>query len=587
MAASNRILSLNLGTQTIGIAEFRTGQNGGLVLTAYDTRELLADPAADATRLAQAKLVVQEAVAGLKQKGSSVNYAVSAQSVFTRFVKLPSVGEEQVDQIVTFEAQQNVPYPINEVVWDYQLVDSGDAAQVEVVIVAVKSDLLDEINDAVEHSTLKTALVDVAPMAVYNAFRYNYSDVTGCSLIIDIGARTTNLVFIEPNKVFSRSIPNGGSTITAAIAKEFQEPFSVAEERKKRDGFVGLGGSYADPDDEDVARASKIIRNAMTRLHAEIARSISFYRSQQGGSAPQHVFLSGGSASLPYMREFFTEKLQLPVESFNAMRNVTVSAGLNVEEIGRRAHTLGELVGLALRATSDCPMELNLRPARVVRRHEIARRRPYLILAALCLFAMLAGWYAYYDRASKLTADVAEQLAAKTRPLADFKKKIDAAKKEIQVVQEKAVPLITAVREKNYWVNVLDDINKRLPADFVWITSFEATPEAPAAAAAPAPGAPAAPKSAPKPGGKPGEKAAPASNVPPVRLTLRGFYLFNDRQANVVDDFSNKLKESELYTVDEENGKRAVPNDTEWAYEYEIVLHLKEPITVPTLAAAK
>src|SRR5262245_45831055 len=107
MAAPNRILSLNLGTQTIGLAEFKTGSHGGLVLSSYDTRELLADPAADATRLAQAKLLIGEMVAAMKQKGANVNYAVSAQSVFTRFVKLPSVGEEQVDQIVTFEAQQN------------------------------------------------------------------------------------------------------------------------------------------------------------------------------------------------------------------------------------------------------------------------------------------------------------------------------------------------------------------------------------------------------------------------------------------------------------------------------------------------
>ena len=122
-------------------------------------------------------------------------------------------------------------------------------------------------------------------MALYNAFRYNYSDVDGCSLIIDIGARTTNLIFIEPHKVFSRSIPNGGSTITQRSPRNSTKPFSSAEERKKRDGFVSLGGAYAEPDDPDVARVSKMIRNSMTRLHAEIARSISFYRSQQGGSA--------------------------------------------------------------------------------------------------------------------------------------------------------------------------------------------------------------------------------------------------------------------------------------------------------------
>src|SRR3954470_15422437 len=155
MAAPNRILSLSLGTQTVGLAEFKTGQNGGFVLASYQTRELLADPAADATRLAQAKLVLQEMIQERKLKGAKVNFAVSSQSVFTRFVKLPSVGEEQVDQIVGFEAQQNVPYPIDEVVWDYQLVDSGDASQVEVVIVAVKADLLDDINDSVEQTGLK------------------------------------------------------------------------------------------------------------------------------------------------------------------------------------------------------------------------------------------------------------------------------------------------------------------------------------------------------------------------------------------------------------------------------------------------
>ena len=132
---------------------------------------------------------------------------------------------------------------------------------------------------------LRTTRVDVAPMALYNAFRFNYSELTGSSLLIYIGARTTNLIFIEPGKVFSRSIPIGGSSITAAIAKEFNEPFGAAELRKKHDGFVSLGGAYeAEASDPDVARVAKLVRSAMTRLHAELARSISFYRTQQQGS---------------------------------------------------------------------------------------------------------------------------------------------------------------------------------------------------------------------------------------------------------------------------------------------------------------
>ena len=88
------------------------------------------------------------------------------------------------------------------------------------------------------------------------------------------------------------------------------------------------------PADADVARVSKIVRGTMTRLHAELMRSISHYRAQQQGSRPDRVFLCGGSASMPYMREFFHEKLQLPIEFFNPLQNVTVSESANVPASG-------------------------------------------------------------------------------------------------------------------------------------------------------------------------------------------------------------------------------------------------------------
>ena len=567
MAAPTRILSLSLGNQTVGLAEFKTGPNGGLILASYQTRDLLADPAADATRLAQTKLALAEMAQGAGLKNARVSYAISAQSVFTRFVKLPSVGEEQVEQIVTFEAQQNVPYPIDEVVWDYGLVDSGEASVVEVVIVAIKSDLLDDINAAIEGAQLRTTLVDVAPMALYNAFRYNYSDVDGCSLIIDIGARTTNLIFIEPHKIFSRSIPNAGSTITQAIARDFNEPFGAAEERKKRDGFVSLGGAYAEPEDPDVARASKMIRNSMTRLHAEIARSISFYRAQQGGAQPQRVYLSGGSVTLPYMREFFHEKFQLPVEFFNPLRNVAVGNSLNLEEIGRNAHRMGELVGLALRGTSDCPMELNLRPRSVVRRHQLAVRRPYILLAGVCLLLALAGWWLYFDHAADVTRKVADQLAPKVASLQDFEKRMKTARTEIKAQQDTAAPLLLAVEERSYWVKIIEDINTRLPKELVWVTSFDTRHQGTGPEDA---------EAAPVPAAKGGVKSG-------TILTLKGLYLMNARGASVVDDFVDKLTESALYTVDKEppRFKRNVPNDSDWAYDFEIPLILKNPISLP------
>src|SRR5437763_9926205 len=423
-------------------------------------------------RRAQISSILREMMAELKIRHEAVNYAVSAQSVFARFVKLPAVEEEKIERIIAFEAQQNVPFPIDEVVWDYQLIGGGGEEQVQVVLVAIKSDLLDEMNAAVEETGLRTAIVDVATMALYNAFRYNYADLSGCSLLIDLGARTTNLLFVEPQKIFSRSIPVGGSSITTAIAKEFNESFAAAEFRKKRDGFVSLGGAYAEPTDPEVARVSKLMRSTMTRLHAEVMRSISHYRAQQQGNAPERVFLCGGSASTPYMREFFREKLQVPIEFFNPLRNVTVAHSAPVTELTHSAHLLGELVGLALRSVSACPMELNLRPAIVVRRQELDKRRPFFVMAAAAIVLSLLGWGFYYTRAAQVARAGAEKIRQINAPMQTAEAKIEKLRKQAASLDAVAAPLTSTINDRFFWIEILEDLNARLPKEDIWVTEL-------------------------------------------------------------------------------------------------------------------
>ena len=308
MAIASRLISLNLGSQTMGLAEFRVQAHGGLVLLDYRLREVSTDPTSDEMRRAQIAVSVREMMSELHIKHGAVNYALPAQSVFARFVKLPALEQEKLEKIIAFEAQQNVPFPIDDVVWDYQLVGGGLEEQIQVVLVAIKIDLLDDINAGVEEAGLHTSTIDVAPMALYNAFRYSYPNVNECSLLVDIGARTTNVLFIEPRKIFSRSLPIGGSTITAAIAREFGESAEAAETRKKRDGFVGLGGAYAEPSDHDLARVSKLARSTMTRLHAELMRSDqSLSGATAGKSAGPHFSLWRCRGYALYARVFSGE----------------------------------------------------------------------------------------------------------------------------------------------------------------------------------------------------------------------------------------------------------------------------------------
>src|SRR5438552_7717020 len=589
MPGPARLITLNLGSQTIGLAEFRAIR-GGLVLVNYRLRETPLDPETGQRRdthlaLHESPAVLREMMHEMQIHHGPVNYAVPSQSVFARFVKLPGLDAAKIDKIIAFEAQQNVPFPIDEIVWDYQLVGGGLGEQIQVVIVAIKRDLLDESNNAVEETGLRTRIVGVASMGLYNAFRYSYPEFAECSLLLDIGARTTNVLFIEPGRFFLRSIPLGGSAITAAIAREFNESFAAAETRKKRDGFVGLGGAYAEPADPNVARVSKLARSTMTRLHAELMRSITHYRAQQQGNRPARIFLCGGSAGMPYMREFFHEKFQVPIEFFNPLRNVAVSESASASGVAHCAHLLGELVGLSLRSVTACPMELSLLPASVVRRQELERRRPFFIAAAACVVLGMLGWSFYYTRAAQVTRETAELIQQKNGSMRVAEAQLDKLKKQITSLDSVATPLISAVNDRDFWPQILDDLNSRLPEADIWITELGATSGGKLLGAGEKRAGETAPVSPLPPSGaavKP--VAAGAKSIDGI--LVRGLYLYNQKQQEIVVDYLRNLASSPFFVVDPKTPERviksnSVPNDTEWAFPYEMQLILRKPVKLP------
>jgi type IV pilus assembly protein PilM len=567
MSPRTRIVSLNLGTHTIGLAEFRLQPNGGLVLHGFRLREIMVEPSNETARNAEIAVLLREMLQELGIKGGAVNYATAAQSVFARFVELPAIEEEKIERIIAFEAQQNVPFPIDEVVWDYQLVGAGAGEQIQVVLVAIKEDLLERVNAAVESTGLRTSVVCVAMMALYNAFRYNYGDLPGCSLLVDIGARITNLLFMEPGRIFSRSVSIGGASVSSAIAKEFNESFAAAELRKKRHDLVGLSDAPAGDGDPEIARVSKIVRSTMGRLQAEVMRSISHYHSQQKGNLPDRVYLCGGTVGTPNLREFFQEKLQLPVEFFNPLRNIAIEETVDAAEAARSAHVLGEVTGLALRSAIRCPMELNLRPRSVVRREELERRRPRFILAAACLLVGLLAWGVYFWRAAEITERATARLEEKIGAMRRIEIQMTQVRKETAALDAEAMPLVAAINDRGLWPQLLEDLNARLPKEDIWITELIATS-----------------------GGKPidrGESGAVGAVAKPAipaidGLLIRGLYLFNPRQQEVVVDYFRNLASSPWFAIDLNNQAKAIkpttPNNTEWAFPYELRLDLKKPV---------
>ncbi len=471
MADNQTTVALNIGSQRISMAVFEVSKNGGLVLKAYDSESIVADPLMDASRIAQTHVAIGDLVKRLKLTKAKARYAISGQAVFTRFVKLPPLQEDNIEQLVTFEAQQHVPFPLQEVVWDYELIEGG--AEKEVVIVAIKADALDEINGAVNEGGLGTSEVDVAPMALYNAFRSTYGNPEEPILLIDIGAKTSNLLYIEGKRFFTRSIAIGGAAITAAISKEYNIPFLEAEHQKISNGLVALGGGHTEQMDEAVAALAMVIRNSLSRLPAEIARTTNYYRSQHAGSAPRRVMLAGGGANLPYTLEFFQEKLNLPVEYFNPVRNVAISKGVDASLIQREGHLMGELVGLGLRGIGKSEINIDLVPVVVEQMRASDRRKPYFVAAAIALLVGVGGWAVCQNVTATLADKQARHMEETRAKLAPVKTQIDALLKKEAALREVAGAYTDIEKDHVFWLDLLEELKGAFASDAVWLTDFE------------------------------------------------------------------------------------------------------------------
>jgi type IV pilus assembly protein PilM len=372
------------------------------------------------------------------------------------------VDAAKVGQIIQYEAQQNVPFPLSEVVWDYQILGSAASGELEVLLVAIKSEIVEGLFRMADTAKLKLQLCDASPAALCNAFRYNYGELEDCTMLLDIGAKTSNLLFFEKGKVFSRSINLGANAITQDFATESKKKFDDAEKIKIQEGFVSLGGAYEEPENADQAAISKIARQFMTKLHIQVNQTMQFYRGQQGGSAPQRLFLSGGASIMPYTAQFFAEKLNVPVEYFNPFRNVQIDPSVNLEDLSRVAHGLGEVVGLGLRNLANCPVEMNLMPESTLRWQSFNQKKPYLIFTLISLVAVLfAIGFLFQKLAANKEIEVAS-LDPQVKELNNKSEKFKQAYSSLQKAQKDADQITAWMQQRYYWGDFLADMRRAL-----------------------------------------------------------------------------------------------------------------------------
>ncbi len=464
----DRIIALDLGASKVVLAEFSAPKGSVPVLLRYAISPIEGEGGNESDRLAYIVTSIRDLMRSADIRPAPMLMTVSGQAVFPRFVKLPPAGRDKLSQIIQYEAEQNVPFPMDEVVWDYQLIH-GEEGELNVMLVAAKIENIKRLTDCVQAAELEPEVVDVSPMALYNAVRFNRPEDDGCVMVLDIGARSSNLVFMEEGRIFSRSIPVAGNAVTQELMKEFDLPYAEAEAIKLELGFVAFGGVYAGPDNETAERASKIIRSVLTRLHAEVNRSINFYRSQQGGSAPQKVLLAGGSSMIAHLDTFFQDKLKVPVEYFNPFEQVAVGPEVDTGKLQSHLHCMGEVVGLALRRAGSCPVEINLMPPDLAALKVFRRRKPYFALSAVGIVITMLLWWWYFLKMGSMQETRLEEVRGEISSFNQKKATLARASAQREGAAARLKELMDLIENRTQWLELLAAVRDGMQPG-MWVT---------------------------------------------------------------------------------------------------------------------
>lgn len=473
MSKIDSILAIDIGACSLKVASFTYPQSGGLILEDFAFTEFGGDFQEEEYNSALRE-ALHSTMAENDLESPNVYFSFSGQSAFIRFVKLPPIGEEEgrVKQVVEYEAKQNVPYPIDEVIWDYQLIGNiEDETEIETMFVVVKNDIIDELTSAIEEIGKEPLLIDVAPTAAYNSARANGIGEDDCSMILNIGGRCSSLIFIDSGRFFVRTIPIAGFTVTQQISKEFGIPFSDAEELKKKHGFVALGGAYEEPDSEVAATVSKIVRNVMTRLHGEINRSINVYRSQQKGTKPSKLYLAGGSSVMAFTPRFFSEKLKIPVEYFNPFQVVSLSPNIDKEALAEVAHMFSEVIGLGLRHATVCPIEVSLMPSSLKSLHELKLKIPYFYASAASLILCLAVFWWSVNRNEQRSRNMVQMANNVLNHTNNMLNDVNNALDEVSEEDGEYSDAVKLLDNRESWFHILNEVQNLLPYN-MWLVKI-------------------------------------------------------------------------------------------------------------------
>jgi type IV pilus assembly protein PilM len=336
-----------------------------------------------------------------KIKGNA-RFIFPGSLLLSKTIRVPHVDEEKQRKIVAFELMQKMPVPLTDLIWDYQVIDD-DGVEQEILAFAVKPKVAEEFCEKIMEIGLSPVQITPAPVLDYNALRTSGIGLdSGETMVVNIGARSTNLLFLNPTGFLIRPISMGGNSLTQNISDNLGTQFEKAEEIKKNYFSGAVTFSAEDPSVQLLEKCSK---QFLARLTQEVTRSVVTYKRLKKGKSPNKIYLAGRGALLNQLPEYLSKSQQLDIDYFDPLHALALSDNVSQEMRSLLPFMLSEPVGLAASIFTSSSTEsavltktINLLPASKLTSLNFKKKQPFILLSAFILSltplpALLSGYF--------------------------------------------------------------------------------------------------------------------------------------------------------------------------------------------------
>ncbi len=347
---SKNLLGLDVGSSAVKMVELRDlGKGKGYKLEAFGIEPLPAEAVVGGTIMDSGAVIaaIQKLVRDGGVKNLSAATSVDGNSVITKRITMTAMSEAELAEAIQWEAGQYIPFDLEEVKIDHQVLETDPATgNLNVLLVAAKRDLIAEYSSILGQAGLSPSAIDIDSFCVQNAYEINYpihgNEITA---LVNMGASTTNICVLKgTNPLFWRDIQAGGNNYTDTLQREMSLTFDQAEAIKKGEAIEGVRAEQAVP-----------ILNAVTEeFGAELKKTLDFFRVTTSESAIHKMVLSGGGTKVPNLDRYLSQFFGIPVEVMNPFQNITVpEREFPVDTVNRLAPSFAVAVGLALRKMGE------------------------------------------------------------------------------------------------------------------------------------------------------------------------------------------------------------------------------------------